>query len=95
MTPELIQQDLQGEDYYMFFRVEEKAPRRLKELDEVRAKVEDSVLRIAKRERLEAWLGELKSQSKLRIYADRLPHVETPTDAPESSDETGDAVEMN
>ena len=82
ITPEVIVQELQGDTYYMIFRVEEKKPPRQKTLDEVRPRVEDAVQKIKKRERLNEWLTSLKEKSKLRIYADRLPEYPEPeTDA--------------
>ena len=78
----MIVQELQGDTYYMIFRVEEKKPPRQKTLDEVRPRVEDAVQKIKKRERLNEWLTSLKEKSKLRIYADRLPEYPEPeTDA--------------
>ena len=79
IVPEVIVQPLgESATYYMIFRVENKTPERQQTFDEVRSTIEKAVEKIAREERLNEWLEELKERTGLVVYPERIPELPEP-----------------
>lgn len=75
ITDDIIVQPIGDKTYYMIFRLDEHKPERQQELSEVESSVRSSAEREKKKEMMDKWLVDLKTQKKFQLFPERLPKV--------------------
>ena len=98
VTEDVFEMDLGNDEaYYMIFRKEEYKPERIKEFEEVKNRVERTVEREKKRQRISSWVEEITTDGKLKTYPERIPEPppeeEVEEDKPEEEPETSESKE--
>jgi hypothetical protein len=98
VTEDVFEMDLGNDEaYYMIFRKEEYKPERIKEFEEVKNRVERTVEREKKRQRISSWVEEITTSGKLKTYPERIPEPppeeEVEEDKPEEEPETSESKE--
>lgn len=99
VTDTILEVEVEEQIYYLIFRKEEYKPKRQKEFDEVRERIQQKVEREKKQERIKIWIEEITTASKLKMFPDRIPEPPAAeTDQQEdgdSNEETSDNAESN
>lgn len=93
MNDTVLETEVQEKTYYLIFRKEEYKPRRQKEFDEVRSRVEGRVERAKKQERIKIWIEELTEMGKLQTFPELIP--EPPADEAEEQEDDGSNEESS
>ena len=81
--------------YYMIVRPEERIPARQKEFSEVEKKIRRTVEKEKKKERMDQWLGTLKTGHNFQLYPEKLPETleEKAEEAAESAEKAEESME--
>ena len=93
MTDTVLETEVQEKTYYLIFRKEEYKPRRQKEFDEVRSRVEGRVEREKKQQRIQEWIEEIIAKGKLQTFPELIP--EPPADETDQQEDSGSNEESS
>ena len=93
MTDSVFETEVEEKTYYLIFRKEEYKPKRQKEFDEVRSRVEGRVEREKKQERIKVWIEEITADGKLHTFPDRIP--EPPAEEADQQEDDGSNEETS